>query len=137
MRGFSTSEIKMGGNKMNHMEQVSKMLGVEFGEEFEIEGHDGVYVLSVNGLSKSHMYVDSTLRLLINGMFKIKRKPWKPKNGDTMWCPTPLCDNFTFSAIYNESRYGDKLCVKRGLAFRTKQEAVEASKKMLKALEVE
>ena len=35
---------------MNHMKEVAQMLGVEFGEEFEIEGREGNFRISNDGI---------------------------------------------------------------------------------------
>lgn len=117
------------------MDKVAEMLGVEFEEEFQVEGRDGVYVLSVNGLSKDHVYKDSMLRLLINGMYKIKRKPWKPKLGDLYYCPSLITINMYVCANWDDGHL-DVVRLERGAVFKTKAEAAEAAEKMLKALEV-
>ena len=71
----------------NHMAEVAKMLGVELGEEFEIDyGGDstivnakvtdtGFRIINLNNLEFSGL----VFNLLLSGQLKIKRKPWKPK----------------------------------------------------------
>ena len=71
----------------NHMAEVAKMLGVELGEEFEIDyGGDstivnakvtdtGFRIINLNNLEFSGL----VLNLLLSGQLEIKRKPWKPK----------------------------------------------------------
>ena len=71
----------------NRMAEVAKMLGVELGEEFEIDyGGDstivnakvtdtGFRIINLNNLEFSGL----VLNLLLSGQLEIKRKPWKPK----------------------------------------------------------
>lgn len=80
---------------MNHMKEVAQMLGVEFGEEFEIEGREGNFRISNDGIEvfdeinvdkygwctvSGNVYVD----LLVRG-FGIIKKPWIPKYGEMVW----------------------------------------------------
>lgn len=77
----------------NHMAEVAKMLGVELGEEFEIDyttdvttlsakiTDTGFYIINSNNLEFSGLF----LNLLLSGQLEIKRKPWKPKRGETYW----------------------------------------------------
>lgn len=67
---------------MNHMEEVAKMLGVEIGEEFKIEGHSGnvKYRLTEENLeylsSCDHWFsISSTLNCLLNGEYKVVKIP--------------------------------------------------------------
>ena len=75
----------------NHMNEVAKMLGVELGEEFEVEGMTGVkYRLSEEGLTiiargtehtpKSIVFID-----LLCGRKQIVRRPWRPKVEQEYW----------------------------------------------------
>ena len=78
----------------NHMAEVAKMLGVELGEEFEIDklptrrykltennGLSGIYFGSWVVDEDS----DKILKSLLLGECSIKRKPWKPSKGDKYW----------------------------------------------------
>ena len=78
----------------NYMAEVAKMLGVELGEEFEIDklptrrykltennGLSGIYFGSWVVDEDS----DKILKSLLLGECSIKRKPWKPKRGETYW----------------------------------------------------
>ena len=77
----------------NYMAEVAKMLGVELGEEFEINGYnghkfmfknDGLHILTVH-----QTYCDSSnpiIGQLIVGSSTIKRKPWKPTKEDNYFC---------------------------------------------------
>lgn len=75
----------------NHMAEVAKMLGVELGEEFDIDcatdvlsakiTDTGFHIINSNNLEFSGLF----LNLLLSGQLEIKRKPWKPKRGETYW----------------------------------------------------
>lgn len=69
---------------MNHMNEVAKMLGVELGEEFEIEGDIfNPYRVTSQGLSNMAGSINNcTLLRLLTGSDAIVKKPWKPKNGE-------------------------------------------------------
>lgn len=66
---------------MNYMSEVAKMLGVELGEYFEINKHDGVFVLCYDGLlhTQAGVMCHELLSGLLSRKYTIKRKPWKPK----------------------------------------------------------
>lgn len=76
---------------MNYMPEVAKMLGVELGEEFEInEYHGSTFIFTDSGLSMSckhdcEDFAPIALLFLLNGKFTIKRKPWKPKEGESYY----------------------------------------------------
>jgi len=76
----------------NYMAEVAKMLGVEIGEEFEIEypspcsvkttalfSEDGFKVTHTDAVILQPHWQTTELHWLLNGTTSIKRKPWKPK----------------------------------------------------------
>ena len=76
----------------NHMAEVAKMLGVELGERFDVlnscDHNCGTFYLTEKGVmnDKSGYYEGPGMLLnLIYGYCTIKRKPWKPKRGETYW----------------------------------------------------
>ena len=70
---------------MNYMSEVAKMLGVELGEEFNLNFYDYNYKLTNDGLMCTDFPKNSTeeydhlLCKILMGGYTIKRKPWKPK----------------------------------------------------------
>ena len=66
---------------MNYMKDVAKMLGVEIGEEFKIEGHSGnvKYRLTEENLEYfsggKGFTISSTLNRLLNGEYKVVKIP--------------------------------------------------------------
>ena len=82
---------------INHMPEVAKMLGVELGEEFEIVfpepcschatamfTDEGVRIINTD-VYDIYNFKAYILRDLCTGVYGIKRKPWKPKRGETYW----------------------------------------------------
>lgn len=76
----------------NYMAEVAKLLGVEIGEEFEIQYPSPcdikiTAVFSANGFNIVHTdavilqpyWKYAELHALLEGTLTIKRKPWKPK----------------------------------------------------------
>lgn len=128
---------------MNYMDQVAKMLGVELGEEFFVTGGnfqswtEGMYTLKESGLYTSEgKCACGIFSDIIIGVHSIRRKPLTPEAGKTYWYPAPSCESFAYDTTYSPGNDNDITRRKRNLMFRTKEEAVEAAKKMLKALEV-
>ena len=70
----------------NYMAEVAKILEVELDEEFEVRGY--TYKLTNNGLvctmfpQKDEEDYEHMLRVILTGEYPIKRKPWKPKEGE-------------------------------------------------------
>ena len=59
-------------------------------------------------------------------------KKWTPKDGDTVYFPSFQCsDLYDYNTYYNENEY-DKEMLKNGLYFKTKEEATECAKKIIK-----
>lgn len=122
---------------MNYMEQIAKMLGVELGEEFEVVS--GIMVATYK-FTEMGLYdfagrqARGILDDLLNGTYKIKRKTWKPNKQERYFVPTPAGFELFYIQYYQDLEH-EKDWIEKGLVFRTKEEAVEAAKKMLKALE--
>ena len=76
----------------NYMADVAKLLGVEIGEEFEIQypspcsvkttamfSDDGFKVVHTDAMILQPYWKEAALHGLLNGTLGIKHKPWKPK----------------------------------------------------------
>ncbi len=112
----------------NHMAEVAKMLGVELGEEFEIDygGSDvilsakvtdtGLHIINSNNLEFSGLF----LNLLLSGQLEIKRKPWKPIINDIYYFVRSDGDVSSAQWINN---VWDSSIYKLGNCYRTREEA--------------
>lgn len=112
----------------NYMADIAKMLGVELGEEFKIDGSNLIYKIFENGLyfrciegwlPTKYEFLD-----LITGKLEIVKLPWQPKSGDEYYYPA--CDfkdvfstNWTYSVV-------DFAYKEAGLIFKTYEECEAA-----------
>lgn len=123
---------------------ITKMLGVELGEEFKVKGDDELtYRFDSDGLKLTH---DSGIELakisanvafvdLVNGKDEIIKLPWKPKEGEKYWSFLPGAWMVTWYT-WDDSPI-DFAFYKVGWVFRTKEEAEAALPAVAKELGVE
>lgn len=121
---------------MNLLEKICKELGVEIGEKWlasdgyyyhisEI-GEIGVFNTNDEILSHGYMYWED----IFNGLV---RPIWKPITGGYYW--TVEFDEI--DKVYKYSWHNsdvEQMLLKRGLVFKTKEEAMNVANKMLKTL---
>ena len=107
---------------MNYMSEVAKMLGVEIGEYFEINKKDGVFVLCYDGLfqTQSGIMCHELLSGLLSRKYTIKRKPWKPKEGELYYF---VSMNEDVRSDTSDNVTVDMLLYKIGNCYKTKEEA--------------
>lgn len=117
----------------NYMVEVAKMLGVEFGELFEVTERGVTYkhYLKPNGVYR--VYSDDQLGKevlpyvltgILTGEYEFKKLPWRPKKGDEYYYPgegfnnvcRALWGNTVFGFAYKEA----------GLIFKTYEECEAA-----------
>ena len=125
---------------MNYMSEVANMLGVELGEEFEIIfplndnchataqlNNKGLYIVQHNIANQDFWHL-TALTSLLNGTYKIKRKPWKPEDGECYHfvdeCGLTVWDTWG-------SSYEDILLYKLGNCYKTRQDADKDAAKWL------
>lgn len=121
---------------MNKMNEVAKMLGVELGEEFNIDGIESVHspftlteygMHNACGVSEHKLLVD-----LITGSKEIKKLPFKPKKDDDYWA----CDTCGIAVLYSwDDDLVDLRNYKLGNVFRTRQDAENSIYKANEELE--
>lgn len=86
----------------NHMAEVAKLLGVELGEEFEIQypspcsvkttamfTENGFKIVHTDAVILHPYWKEAELHQLLKGTLTIKRKPWKPKYDGKYWSIGP------------------------------------------------
>ena len=69
----------------NLIPNIAKMLGVEIGEKFKIEGDAVTYEFRAGGLYGNHGTDAEALEALICGNAEIIKQPLKPKAGEMYW----------------------------------------------------
>ncbi len=124
---------------MNYIKQVAEMLGVELGEEFNIQtrgmvicwkgecwdGESQKFWFDENGLQvdkdpKSYNYIETALSRLIDGTWSIVKKPWKPKEGERFYY---VSTNGDICTDVNERSVSDATFIAFGNCFKTKADA--------------
>lgn len=137
--------------KKNYTTGVAKLLGVEEGEVFQISGDislekcffmftDEFLYISDSGKDGSWCVAsDSRLTGLIYGYLSIRKPLWKPAFGEKYY--TPSIDRKDFLFLYTvdswtDDKY-DKEFYKRGLVFKTREEAIAMAEKLLSLVKEE
>lgn len=131
----------------NLIPEVCKLLGVEIGEEFKIQGYgDMIFLLTSSGLERKHgdsrtLLSVGTLQDLLIGNAQIVKLPWKPKNGEKYWsfCIDALSDPTTWRVNDNFWRNDpfDVALFEKGWVYRTCEEAKAALPKVAIEIGVE
>lgn len=112
----------------NLIPEVAKLLGVELDEKFIIENakREMQVVLAADGLHNSKGYClggpnSYLLQDVLCGRYKVKKLPWKPKEGDLVFFPEP-----SIKCVDQYHWTGDAwdLALKAlGMIYRTREEA--------------
>ena len=112
---------------MNYMYKISKMLGLEPGEDFKISGMDGEFWLDDDGLcmqdDKGNYDLNALLAALLTGRSKIVYPPWKPKFGDIYYYNNRFGELHLHRNIAEDNNLFDLMITKLGKAYRTEAEA--------------
>ena len=111
---------------------------IKMGEEFEIEGdiiNPRLYLnMKITNFGLEDCYgnkhKNNALALLIYGDVKIKTKQFVPKVGEKYFI-AGIEEVDLYCETYWEDCDCDKLWLKRGICFKTKEEAIASAKKML------
>ena len=116
----------------NYMADVAKLLCVELGEEFKIEGHEpSRYKLTEEGMMLKGVCgwerVRMDLEMVLNGQYKIKKLPWKPKVGDVYYRPHDYHAAFSEAVTdFWRDTVNDFALKEAGMIFKTKEECEAA-----------
>ena len=111
------------------MKEVAALLGVEIGEEFIIENADrketvvlaadGLHVIQPNDvLGPDH---GKLLGKVLQGLYEVKKLPWKPKHGERYYCP---CVQSRSVGSFSWANYSlDYAMLALNMVYRTREEA--------------
>lgn len=123
----------------NLIPEIAKMLGVELGEEFEIKDkNDGLvsnetYEFSENALLYKNQRTDAyclvsstTLHSLLNGDYKIVKRPWKPKFEDSYYTFISIRGKWSVCVGWWENEPHCYALLEKGWIYRTREEAEAA-----------
>lgn len=132
---------------VNHIAEVSKILGVELGEPFKLtDDTHGDYhryyqftdkkgfETSVDGV-KWETATAIVLRGILMGDIRIVKLPWKPREGEKYYVPriSVLPEDRHYYYYWGNSCF-DIECYKMGIVCKTKEEAIALTEKMLEAI---
>ena len=137
--------------RKNCMAKVAKLLGVELGESFKITSdtkgdypgdyqnyyrftENNCFETSVDGVKWETATV-IVLRGILMGDARIIKLPWKPTHEGGRYYTPALDTESGCYTVYWENDDTDKRRYRRGLVFKTREEAIAVSKKMLDILE--
>ena len=116
----------------NLIPEIARMLGVELGEEFKVEGDNRTYWFDLDGLHSGKYVVDveddAMLHDLLCGKVEIVKLPWKPKQGDVFWSfyRSISSDKWLAISITWTNAVTDIARFKVGWCYRTEAEAKSA-----------
>ena len=110
---------------MNHMKEVAKLLGVEFGEEFKIKGSVISFKLTEEGLFDEYKVShELMLSRLLAGELVAEKPLFKPSKGDYYYTyvdSTGIAERLSWDEdLFDLAQY------KAGIVFRTREEAKNA-----------
>lgn len=131
----------------NLIPEIARMLGLQLGEEFKIEGREHIFHFVDNGLiayrtDGSVLPYENCLAhflWLINGEEEIIKPPWKPKKRERYWTFNVFFESgkwVTTSFVWGDEVF-DNAVFKVGWVFRTKEEAEAALPAVAREMGVE
>lgn len=126
---------------INHMPEVAKLLDVEVGETFSINQMSPLAIfrftdkcLQISTGDGIWITANSDkLCKLLDGRLSICKLPWKPTKGQKYYVPNIFVQDLWAYYSWNDDGYDEEL-YKRGVVFKTTEEAIEAAEKMLAAI---
>lgn len=129
---------------------ITKMLGVEIGEEFEIKDRHGelisdkTYKFGKNTLLYCYQDDDicytasrTTLQSLLNGKYEIVKISWKPKKGDVYFTFGLLGDKWVVRSLWWGGFPEEYALLDKGWVYRSEKEAQAALLAVAKGMCVE
>lgn len=125
----------------NLIPEICKMLGVELGEEFKIEGDNRTYWFDLDGLHSGEYVAededDAMLHDLLCGEVEIVKLPWKPKKGDAYYTFEIFRGKWVVRSLWWTGAPCNYALLDKGWVFRTKEEAEDALTKVAAEMGVE
>lgn len=128
---------------MNYYEEISKMLGVELGEEFSLKNIQtedisrARYKITkekglMHSIGSEEWHKSSSLLAVFSGCYSIVKLPWKPKKGEEYWHYSEAWDEGI--PCKWEGGWFDLLLWKCGNCFKTEKEANAKGKEIMEKL---
>ena len=128
----------------NLIPKIYKMLGVELGEEFKIEGDNRTYWFDLDGLLVSDddaekVYTATHVPLvgLVRGDIEIVKLPWKPKKGEYYFTFVIMGDKWGVGSLHWGGFPNEYALLDKGWVYRSQAEAEAALPKVAAEMGVE
>lgn len=109
----------------NYMEEVARMLGVELEEEFDIKGgFCNPYMITERGLLDCDGDESPSILIgLLDGSIKIIKKPWIPKDGESVFYVNINDNGAVWEDVFKFDDLYSVVDLALGWVFKTREEA--------------
>lgn len=130
----------------NLIPEIARMLGVEIGQEFKVEGEDaltyrftddGLKVTYDGGVEISNISTNSAFVNLVDGQDEVVKLSWKPKKGETYYTFELLGGKWTVRPSWWGGFPNEYALLDKGWVYRSQAEAEAAIPKVAKEMGVE
>lgn len=130
----------------NLIPEICKMLGVEIGEEFKVEGEDALTyrftddklkVTYDGGVEISNISTNSAFVNLVDGQDEVVKLSWKPKKGEDYYTFGGSDSSWRVSQQHWTCHPFDLALFEKGWVYRTRAEAEAALPAVAKEMGVE
>lgn len=129
----------------NFITEITKMLGVELGEEFKVVYKTGFEIICnftkegvfVHEEGCSGRYNKELLADIVCGKVEIVKLPWKPKKGDAYYTFEVFRGKWVVRSLWWTGAPCTYALLDKGWVFRTKEEAEDALTAVAKEMSVE
>jgi hypothetical protein len=111
------------------MEEVAKLLGVEFDKDFECNESPCTYRITKYGALCDGVRGAESLMMLLDGTLTVKQKPWSPKNNDMFF--VVLCDGDVAVKYWDNDSTTHRTYYKIGNCYRHFNEAKDYREKWI------
>lgn len=119
----------------NLIPEIVKMLGLQLGEEFKVEGYDeltyrfagdGLKLTYDNNIELSDIACKAAFAALLNGKDEIVKLPWKPKERDIFYSFSTTYGKWVVRSNMWAGAPCDYALLDKGWLYRTRAEAETA-----------
>lgn len=119
----------------NLIPEIVKMLGLQLGEEFKVEGYDeltyrfasdGLKLTYDNNIELSDITCKAAFAALLNGKDEIVKLPWKPKERDIFYSFSTTYGKWVVRSNMWAGAPCDYALLDKGWVYRTRAEAETA-----------
>ena len=119
----------------NLIPEIVKMLGLQLGEEFKVEGYgeltyrfagDGLKLTYDNNIELSDIACNAAVAALLNGKDEIVKLPWKPKERDIFYSFSTTYGKWVVRSNMWAGAPCDYALLDKGWVYRTRAEAETA-----------